>query len=218
MCLPRWNYFLSKGSLREISFICNREETSPGENAKCRPREWIWRHTADLTKQRPYFQWFYFFLLTSQRQKKKKKKACSPLLNTFFNLNDKYFLHLPRLLHICKRLTVTNWFLWAFQASLPEGDLTSLWPLQHSLQQLSSFTVTLGSALALSLGLVLFVNSAASVSYPRISHLGSFTGLNEDSQRASIIWVGLLASSCFFKLVSKKLTPLFQCVDSSLSR
>lgn len=78
MCLPRWNYFLSKGSLREISFICNREETSPGENAKCRPREWIWRHTADLTKQRPYFQWFYFFLLTSQRQKKKKKKKHVP--------------------------------------------------------------------------------------------------------------------------------------------
>ena len=50
-------------------------------------------------------------------------------MNTIFNLNDKYFLHLLKLLNVYKKSKMTNRFHPAYQASLPEGDLTSLWPL-----------------------------------------------------------------------------------------
>lgn len=138
-----------------------------------------------------------------------------PLVNTFFNLNDKYFLHLSRLSNACKRLTVTKWFLLAFQASLPESgfifDSATLW---HSLLQLRSSTVTLGSLLAVSLSLFLFLNSAVSVSYLRISCLDSFTGLKTLKGQVLYEWV---YQQLFLQTISKKLTLPFQWSSFSLS-
>lgn len=136
-------------------------------------------------------------------------------MNTLFNLNNKYFLHLPRLLNVCKRLTVIKWFLPALQSSLPGSDLISdPATLQHSLLQLSSFTVTLGSLLAFSLNLVLFLNSSVSVSYSCNSSLGSFTGWKLPEGKC---YMSGSISSCFFRPVSNKLTFLFQWLGSSLS-
>lgn len=49
-----------------------------------------------------------------------------PLLNTFLNLKDKDFLHLPRLLNVFKKIQVTKEFLPASQPSLPGECLEGL--------------------------------------------------------------------------------------------
>nr|KAF6431725.1 hypothetical protein HJG63_008205 [Rousettus aegyptiacus] len=83
-------------------------------------------------------------------------------------------------------LTSTRWISSQSEIISPKSTLFSLghfsfcfWQavrLQHSLLQLSLSTVMLYSWMALSLGLIPFMNSAVSVSCLHIPHLGCFTG------------------------------------------
>lgn len=51
--------FGAKDRLERFPSFAPERRAEWEKNAKYRPRKWIWRHTTDITKQRPYFQGFY---------------------------------------------------------------------------------------------------------------------------------------------------------------
>ena len=120
LCFPHRTFFGGKRPLgKEVLLSFFPPVSGPVQKEMPNPDPWGEFEGTQQTSQ----NWGHIFkdlsslLLTSQPP----KNILFLLLNTFFNLKDKYFLHLPRLFNVSKRLKVTNRFLPAFQASLPEG-------------------------------------------------------------------------------------------------
>lgn len=133
LCFPHRNFFGGKRPLAQVSFF--PPGSGPVQEEMPNPDPWGEFEGAEQTSQNRghIFKDLSSLLLTTQPP----KDILFPLLNTFFNLKDKYFLHLPRLFNVSKRLKVTNRFLPIFQASLPEGPHFPVTPFPHRPLQLS---------------------------------------------------------------------------------